>query len=509
MARPSGFNEITLNKFKGLDISGPAELIDDRSFQSLINFEIGNRGELKRRPGITKKSQAAAGTGPIKILGSWSSKSRNEIIIQVSSLWPVQDAGKVYRTVDGGVTFTQISSPVGTNYNCGQLAQYGGVAHIPTTSGLFTWDGVTWTAIAGPPATNSRAVVLQDRLFLLKRDLGPPVTFTNILFSDPGAFNVFPVANSIGYTTEDRDQVVGLLGYRDRLLALRSDSIIVLYLNGPPSSWVQKKLPFNIGCINENCAVVYQDLIYILSAEGVYRTDLTQIEEISKPIAPIFNKRRELYTRYTNLDNTDCIGYWNGRIVCHIRTDQNAYRLMVYNIKNNAWTEWLPGISTGPGAYMSIRSMQPVFTGRRDIVTPSTDYNKEGLYITSWDNLGRFFIFDDEDPVYQDENFFVSTARTKQITADTPMDLKRSYVVVVKGTRQGVTAPQGKYNVNGTNGALFTIPIDTTGDAAKLKGPGYFRNMSLEITYNGTDYLEIESISTAIKRKTEVSEILT
>jgi hypothetical protein len=505
VARPRDFNEVEIKNFKGLDFRGPAELTPQDTFQTLINFEIGLAGELKKRPGFVRQHNGATlGANPVRILGEYSSTSNNlhQIIAQTEVS---AGAGKVYASVDSGVTWTQISTPAGTNYVCGKGVQYNQTFYIPTSvaGNLFGWNSGGWqnAGTASAPASVNRGVILQDRLFLLE---SPTL---NIKFSDPGAFNSWPAANSIGYKTEDRDQPVGIIAYRDRLIILRQNSIQVLYLNGPPSSWVLKSLPYNIGVINENCAFVYNDLLYLLCLDGIYRTDLTSLDEISKPLFPSFYQRRKLAFNSPSVYQ-DCMGYWNGRIICSARTGTFEARLFVYNIDNQTWSEWLPSIPLLLGTnfpYAPFREFLTVSIGRR---AASSTYTKEGMYGCYADNGGKIMLFDDQNPIYTDEvsSTYNAIAKSRNFNADLSSDLKRSYDMSIRGHKNVGADVQGMYNVNGIDGTPFTIPIDTVPKQVKFKGPGWFREASIQLSDNTSSYLEIEALTLSLKRKSQMSE---
>jgi hypothetical protein len=507
MARPREFNDFEISKFAGLDLRGPAELQPEKTLAKCLNFEVGLLGELRKRPGIVQQHNGTtltpAGNG-VKLLGQMSNDTYSQIVVQTDDVANPGN-GKVYASSDSGVTWTQISTPAAGTFNCGKGVQYGGMLHMPTTAGMVRWDGATFnTYTTGIPRSTFRAVILQDRFFVIESSTG------NIKYSDPVNLATFPSGNSIGFTAEDRDKIVGIVAYRDRLVTLRQNSINVIYLNGPPTSWSVKQLPFNVGVPNEDCAVVYNDLLYLCSYDGVYRTDLTQIEEISKPIAPIFLKRRKaifsLAQKYT-----DTIGYYNGRIICSILTDTNACRMMVFNIDNNTWTEWLPNISSGTTfAYNPPRDILSIQLGRRVGGIP---YTKEGLYF-SFNDSGKIHFFDDQNPVYGDDVSGSSpiqvVTRTKSTDADLPSEQKRCARFSVRAHKSGAAANlTGLYSVNGVDGSIFNVPIDSTLKQTRLKGPGWFRQLAFEVSDISTNYIEIEDFVVAIKRKSDITEAAT
>jgi hypothetical protein len=507
MARPREFNDFEISKFAGLDLRGPVELQPEKTLTKCMNFEVGLLGELRKRPGIVQQHSGAtltpAGNG-VKLLGQLSNDTYSQIIAQTDDVASPGN-GKVYASSDSGVTWAQISTPAAGTFNCGKGIQYGGNFHMPSTGGLQRWDGATWTTFStGIPHSVLRGVILQDRLFIVEINTG------FIKYSNVADLGTWPSGNSIGFSSEDRDKLVGIIAYRDRLVTLRQNSINVIYLNGPPTSWNVKQLPFNVGVPNEDCAVVYNDLLYLCSYDGVYRTDLTQIEEISKPIAPIFLKRRKAVFSLIQKYN-DTIGYYNGRVICSMLTDTTTCRMMVFNIDNNTWTEWLPNISSGTTfAYNPPRDMLSIQLGRRVGGIP---YTKEGLYM-SFNDAGKIHFFDDQNPVYGDDVTglapITTVVRTKSTDADLPSEQKRAARFAVRAHKTGALANlTGLYSVNGVDGPTFPVPVDVIAKQARLKGPGWFRQVAFEMSDSSTSYIEIEDFVIAIKRKSDITEAAT
>jgi hypothetical protein len=521
MPRPTSFQDMELKNFSGLDLRGPSELLSERSLASLINMEVGDVGQLKSRPGFKQIYNGSAfGNVPCRFIGHHTGNTHSQILIQtiVDGFVSLHGAGKIFVSSDGGVTFTQISTPAGTNYQCGRSSQYGSTygTNIPSSSGLLGWDGATFTTpISGTKGSSYNGFFAQDRYFTIEDSSG------QLWFSDPGNAASYPGANTIGFTVDNKDKIVGIVPYRDRVVIFFQNSIRVLYTNGPPSSWILKFLPFYMGVRTQDCYYVYRDLIYFLSSEGFFRTDLSQLEELSKPIAPVFQTRWEAYELNAPTYNkyTDAIGFWRDRFIISLRTRGAStpyiptHRMFMYNIRNGAWSEIIPNISNSDSLPFSpSTSFMSVFMGRR--AASVSEYVKEGLYMLTGDSSGRLFCFDDEDPVYYDGTSnatnFITTMRTKDIDADLPSEQKRSPRVAFRYRKTNTTTVNTKMNVNGTDQAV--VPVSSNSTASKqvrLKGPGYFRKFSLEISDTSDQYVEIEGVTVTIKRKNELSETTT
>jgi hypothetical protein len=517
MAR-GDFQDLELKNWTGLDLRGPSELLSNRSLASLINMEVGDLGQLRSRPGFRQVYGGASFGGfPIKFIGQHSGDAASQLIVQtITDNWATtHGAGKLFMSSDNGVTWTQISTPAGTNYSCGRSSQYGSAysSNIPSASGLLGWNGTTFqTPITGTKNSSYNGFYSQDRYFTIENSSG------QLWFSDAGNAASYPGANTIGFTVDNKDKIVGAIPYRDRVVIFFTNSIRVLYLNGPPSSWILKFLPFYMGVRNQDCYYVYNDLLYFLSSEGFFRTDLSQLEELSKPIAPVLQARWEAYDIVTStyLKYTDAIGYWRGRFIISCRTAGKlgggipTHRMFMYNIRNGAWSEIIPNISNESSLpWTPATSFLPVFIGKR--LNSSVQYFKEGLYTIFGDSAGRICIFDDEDPVYYDgpsnATNFTTTMRTRDIDGDLPSEYKRSHRVAIRYRKTSVSTINTKLNVNGVDKSV--IPINSNSILSKdvrIKGPGYFRKFNLEVSDNSDQLVEIEGITVALKKKNELTE---
>ena len=523
MPRSASFDDVSVKLWSGLDLRGPAENIPDKSLQSLINYEVTDMGTLKTRPGFQQKMIGGGFAGfHLKFLGQYSNDSQNQIFVQT-----VTDSfqnhpyhgqgGRVYRSVDSGVTWIT-TAPTSQQWTCGRMGQFSGTnAVIPTITGLCAWDGTTWTSnISSSKLSDYNGFWHQDRWFTIEN------SSRNIWFSDPGNGLSYPGSNTIGFTLDNKDMIVGLQPYRDRLLIFFTNSIRVLYTNGPPSSWQMKFLPFLLGVRNQDCYYVYNDLVYFLSSEGFYRTDLTQLEELSKPIAPVFQRRWEAPDLSTGayMKYRDCIGYWRGRFIISMRTIGKqgggvpTHRMFMYNIRNGAWSEIVPNISPQAGdgvSWSPALSFLPIFIGKKQAA--NSEYTKEGLYMTTSDDTGRVFIFDDEDPQYTDAgNPFSSSFKTKDIDMDLPSEYKRSHTVSfrLKNPTLGSSVFSTKYSVNGVDKPV--VPFNNTSvvdTQCRIKGPEYFRKFNLEFTDTSSQLTEIGGVTINVKRKQGLSEFQT
>jgi hypothetical protein len=502
-----GFKEISLKGFAGLDFRGPEELINNKGLSEATNFNLGSLGELKKRPGIVRLHNGTTLAGTTKLIGHfWTGRSGTKSSLLASSN-VAGLGGKLWKSINGGVNWTQISTPAGTNYTFGKGIQYADVFYIPTSAGLVSWDGTTYTNFAAIN-TSFNAVLLQFRMFTFD-----PVAKA-IKFSDPGNFASIPASNFIGFVP-DGEEFVGFVEYRDKLVCFRNRSIWVLYLNGPPASWTLKKLPFDVGAISQDAIQVIDGLIYFTSMFGVYRTDLTQMEEISKPIKNAFLSRPLVYANY-NAPIVDSLGYYNNRVICQVKTSAFTpplFRIFIFNIITSGWTEWIPSTENTLGYnFNPITNFLNVPQGWQPA---AIEYTTEKLYMAGADAGGRIYGYNevplDPNPLIwtdDDATSYLTRMRTKEMDMDESFRWKRSPYgsVRIKSASGGVT---GKYTVNDVAGANFPITSDATEKQTKFKGPGFFRKLELEIADTSPNNLEIHEIELSVKEKPVLTDTRT
>lgn len=501
MARPSGFQDVNIRKFKGLNLRGAEELYDINQLSVLQNMEVGLAGELKKRPGFAQAhdgSQLGAGNSPL-ILGQLISNTKNNLIAQSD-----QSAGKIYVSGNGGLSWVQVSTPAATNYSLTPGFQYLGSYWMGSQNGWFAWTTAgTW--VTGAPGLNTvfPIVFAQFRMFYIDNATG------NIKFSEPGDFSTgtgFPAANSIGLVG-DGSTISGLLPYRDRIVIFTTIGIWILYMNGPPASWSLKKMPYNVSANGPQSFKVVDDLIYFIGSDGVYRSDLTQVQKISLPIQDVFALRADSYKPGSAPLGfiTDTLGYWNRRLLCQIRTKNTAdgVKLYVFHLDTNSWSEWIPTLASTLGlTFAAATRFQSVTQGW---TFPSTDYNKEALYFGAYGGNGKIFRFDDEAISWQDAGAnYSARVRTKKLDFDEPGKIKR---VLSSSFRIDTTSAvsQYKYVTDGVDRGYVVLPA-VADKQKKVKGPGVLRELEVELQDTSNNPFEVHDITVFAKSKSVLTD---
>lgn len=276
------FQDHVLEEFKGFH-TGPTSLLDDNFLEVAKNVLVGKNGELYKRPGLVTYTSSLPGkVMPCNIYNS-GVKSHLIGVAKDQNFGPI--SGKVYNSIDSGVTWNAISSATTHIYQPGvnYLTSVWGISDV----GIWGWDGTTFTDFVGAayPTSGLRPCFIQFRMFIID-------TSGNIRFSDPGNFGSWPAANTIGFPG-DGQPVIGIIPFRDNLVIFRSQSTYVLQMAGAatPSNWVLRELAFGLGCVNEQAMAVYRDVLFFSSFTGIYATDLTTLTKVSEPIDKVFNGR--------------------------------------------------------------------------------------------------------------------------------------------------------------------------------------------------------------------------
>lgn len=524
------FQNVEIKDFKGFVDKGPFELNKVNELSACINFIVGNNGELKKRQGIkrTVTGLISGGVGanardPVKVNGAFYGQSLffangRDFVGNINP-----HVGRTYSTTDG-ITWTNRRVNVPPDTDTGQTFQgieYLGGWYVPSaTFGLLNFNTPTgkFDLIANSPNTQMDAALAQDRLFVWDK------TADNLKFTDPGNFSSWPAANFIG-TSGDKTPTQAIVAYREKIVIFKLDRIWVLSLTGAPASWSLRQLPWSKGCNDYNAVQVIDDLIYFVSRDGVYRTDLTSMQEISSPIRGVFNHRDNAVqpnvTTVTppewNLDLryfADSLSYWNKKIIVTLRTEQGSsvgsamgeiYRILVYNLDNSTWTEWIPSMAG------VTQSFDPFYSGY-NMPKPFSVVGslQAGLYLGGLDTLGNLYYYQEANELYGDGPTNVINVTTFAISSyinnDAPVNWKRVPMVSMRAT--GIINPNAALSFIPENDNALTqtrfLPTITNRPQIKMKGFGFYRNVKLFFQDTSVNNVKIEDIVLHVKSKTEM-----
>lgn len=521
------FQNVEINKFKGFVDKGPLELNKPNELSTCINFIVGNNGELKKRQGIKRVVTGLVASGaplngrdPVKVNGPFY--GQNLLFINSRDLVAnFAHAGRTYSTTDGVVwNERKVNVPPDTSTGVTfQTIEYIGFYFLPSRLfGLLSWNTGTgkFDLIPGSPNTLMDAALNQDRLFIWDS------TNEVLKFTDPGNFSVWPLANFIG-TSGDKTATQAIVAYRDKIVIFKLDRIWVLSLTGPPASWSLKQLPWSKGCNGYNAVQVIDDLIYFVSRDGVYRTDLVTMQEVSSPIRGVFNHRDN--SVQPNLFGAvppewnwdiqafaDSLVYWNKKIIISLRTEPgnltvslgNIYRMFCYNLDNATWTEWFPSVAG------VTQQFDPFYSGYNlPAPFPIAGGLQAGLYLGGLDTIGSLYYYQEANNIYGDGPTNVTPITTFAITSlidnSAPVDWKRIPFMSMRAT--GLNVANSVLTLIPENDVglaqVRLLPTITTRPQIKIKGCGFYRSLKMQFQDTSVNNVGIENIVLHVKSKTD------
>lgn len=125
----------------------------------------------------------------------------------------------------------------------------------------------------------------KNRLFLA----GFSTTPSQVWFSETGDGNSYQADSNFEVRTNDGDVVTAMRAYSTRLYIFKKNSFYGL--NGDtPANFFLQELSLEYGCLNNRCAIVYDDLLLFLDRQGLIMYDGAGIKNLSSiKIQPVFD----------------------------------------------------------------------------------------------------------------------------------------------------------------------------------------------------------------------------
>lgn len=118
----------------------------------------------------------------------------------------------------------------------------------------------------------------------------PPAYRQAIFYSEAGLPEAWPVYNAFTLE-EDGDDVTGLLVYRSFIYILKRRHVYKFTFAVDPATDGDVFLSTNRGCVNNRCAVVVENVAYMMDEEGVWAFRGTNdADNVSTPIQTIFRR---------------------------------------------------------------------------------------------------------------------------------------------------------------------------------------------------------------------------
>ena len=177
----------------------------------------------------------------------------------------------------------------------------------------------------------------QNRLFCA----GFSATPSTVWFSDVTEPEGFQLQNNFEVRTNDSDVITSMVSYQTRMYIFKNRSFHSLFGDNPNNFYLQEVS--NIyGCLNNRCALVFQNSLIFLDRKGLIEFNGSQVEILSTKVQSIFDNMN-----YAAAVTNACMVHDKLRNQILIAIPSNSYALdadnnnnlvVVYDYIAGAWT---------------------------------------------------------------------------------------------------------------------------------------------------------------------------
>jgi len=162
------------------------------------------------------------------------------------------------------------------------------------------------------------------------------------------AFDCFPRSNYIDLVKGDAEEYTALVGYADRLLAFKTNTIFVINVAGEPSEWFLESQHTGMGVLRPCQVTKSEDGVMWANKNGAYvytggEVRTTTAEDISFG-ADIKNLSRDKIAKrdWIQSENSMCVGYITRRqqlVIIDNTENGNAATGYIYDFNTNTWSK--------------------------------------------------------------------------------------------------------------------------------------------------------------------------
>jgi hypothetical protein len=312
----------------GLNASNDPSKIASNELQDVDNFDIGTDGVLISRPPIAILATGPTAGTTTEVLGYYkTSAGANQLIVSKGIAGSTATTGVYW--YNGG-SWTLIA-----NIACRVVVQYNGLLWIigETTAGGY-WDGATYTTVASMPIGGC-AVVYKDRLFV-GAGYRSTTNTSRITFSNPGDPTLWTSTDFIDIAKGDGQKVNDLYVQGNNVYIFKDDSTYVFSYDAAPTNGTLNKISSLIGTAETSCVAEWQGLIFVYHENDVYELNNYVYTRIS--IKP---KLTPGYTGTNFYFKPASLSVLGDRLVVSYFD-----KVYVYHLLLKAWTTWVSSLGT-------------------------------------------------------------------------------------------------------------------------------------------------------------------
>jgi hypothetical protein len=465
----------------GLNLSPYSERIADNEASEIVNFDIVD-GALVKRPGIIQRGLGdiyAGATGWYLIGQGYFANSNNNLLA-------VGMNNKLYHSTGGGLTWTELldgglSFSVASN----KAIQYGVYLCFGSViTGFFIYNVATQVAsvVASSPLGLTGDVVL-DYFFVFN-----PSTQA-VRYCEPGDITSWPVANTFSIAEDGpADYIQGMVAYKDRLVIFRRYSIYVLNLSGTPANWQLRKLYDGVGANGAQSMKVHDDWIYFIGDNGIYRTNLSELQEISGPLKNKMKDRDSGGATSSSFDpylTYDAVAAYRNKVYCFINfgiEQTGGQELYVFHTDSETWTKYESEVFGSD----TIKVTNPLVLRYVRNASNNDNAYPMGMYLSFLGEPRTHYIDDHINNQFDEvSDEYVCRVKTKAYTFEDVGSLKKipySFVDLEVGADVALEVKHNEVTVK----SLPVGTFDGSRQSLKIPGPGDVKRVQSELIFTSS-----------------------
>lgn len=361
----------------GLNLLEDPRAISDQQLVTCLNFNIGRAGEVSVRAGV--KNGAALGGVSSTVGAVTLPTGYTRFFTRRTDVSP-----NTVAYTDDATSFTTVTTTTADQVSV--VVQHVGVVNTADALIPYAWfiprgsaaTGGGWrmrldtnaeSNVAGIPR-GSGGVIFKERLFVwgpLTR--GGAGTY-RVYYSAVGDFTNWPANNFFDVNPGDGDFVQAIAVQGDSLIIFKTTSTWALYFDSDPFLGTLRRVNSEIGATGTHAVGTYQNEVYVISRNSIYRMVNLLFEDIGKSLNLIgirggvdFSVMRDTFSAVAN------------RPIFRVAVG-STYRWFVYNYDARAWSEYTFSTGAKPDMFIpfvnATRSEQYLST--RDTVSGILDY---------------------------------------------------------------------------------------------------------------------------------------